>query len=72
MAGELTKLNFRDIGGLPTGDGSQVRSGVIFRSEGPASFQPIHERELVALGIRLICDLRADTERQKVTQHVVT
>ena len=65
MGQELTKLNFRDIGGLPTGDGAQVRSGVIFRSEGPASFQPIHQRELGALGIRLICDLRADTERQQ-------
>ncbi len=65
MVRELAKLNFRDIGGLPAGDGSQVRSGVIFRSEGPASFQPIHQRELVALGIRLICDLRAGTERLK-------
>jgi protein-tyrosine phosphatase len=65
MGEELTKLNFRDVGGLPTSDGSQVRSGVIFRSEGPASFQPVHERELDALGIRLICDLRADSERQK-------
>jgi protein-tyrosine phosphatase len=65
MGQELTKLNFRDIGGLPTGYGSQVRSGVIFRSEGPASFQPIHERELVALGIQLICDLRADAERRE-------
>ena len=65
MVRELAKLNFRDIGGLPTSNGSEVRSGVIFRSEGPASFQPTHERELNALGIRLICDLRADTERQK-------
>jgi protein-tyrosine phosphatase len=65
MGQELSKLNFRDVGGLPTGDRSQVRSGVIFRSEGPASFQPIHERELGALGIRLICDLRAETEREK-------
>jgi protein-tyrosine phosphatase len=65
MGQELAKLNFRDIGGLPTGDGSQVRSGVVFRSEGPASFLPIHQRELAALGVRLICDLRADAERLK-------
>ncbi len=65
MGKELAKLNFRDIGGLPIGERTQVRPGVIFRSEGPASFQPIHERELLALGIRLICDLRADTERLK-------
>ena len=63
MGTELAKLNFRDIGGLPAGQGSQVRHRVIFRSEGPASFEPIHERELSALGIRLICDLRAEPER---------
>ncbi len=65
MGEELSKLNFRDVGGMPTAGGSQVRSGVIFRSEGPASFHPVHERELSELGIRLVCDLRAATEREK-------
>jgi protein-tyrosine phosphatase len=65
MSQELTKLNFRDLGGLPSGDGAAVRHGVIFRSEGPASFHEVHERELRALGIRLICDLRAESERLK-------
>jgi protein-tyrosine phosphatase len=65
MTEALSKLNFRDIGGLPTEDGGLLRPGVIYRSEGPASFEPIHRNELVTLGIRLVCDLRADAEREK-------
>lgn len=64
MIAALSKLNFRDIGGLPAGDGAVLRPGVIYRSEGPASFQPVHRDELLALDIRLVCDLRADTERE--------
>lgn len=65
MTEALSNLNFRDIGGLPTVSGGVVRPGIIFRSEGPASFSPVHRSELVALGIRLVCDLRADAERAK-------
>ncbi len=65
MTRELRKLNFRDVGGLATTDGSHVRQGIIFRSEGPASFGPAHREELTALGFRLVCDLRAATERDK-------
>jgi protein-tyrosine phosphatase len=65
MTRELGKLNFRDVGGLPTADGSRVRRGMLFRSEGPASFGPVHREELAALGFRLVCDLRAVTEREK-------
>lgn len=65
MTEALSKLNFRDIGGLPTGGGGVVRPGILYRSEGPASFSDIHRGELQALGIRLVCDLRADTERRK-------
>jgi protein-tyrosine phosphatase len=66
MTTELAKLNFRDVGGLPTQDGAEVRAGLIFRSEGPASFEPVHRSELAELGIRLVCDLRAETERLRV------
>ncbi len=65
MTEHLSKLNFRDIGGLPTADGAMIRPGIIYRSEGPASFNEIHRRELAALDIRLVCDLRAETERNK-------
>lgn len=65
MTEGLSRLNFRDVGGLETEEGSLTRSGVIFRSEGPANFDAIHRRELEALKIRLVCDLRSDRERQQ-------
>lgn len=63
MTVALSKLNFRDLGGLRTLDGRLVRSGVIYRSEGPASFFAEHRRELGALGVRSVCDLRSAGER---------
>ena len=59
----LSRLNFRDIGGLPTADGGQVRSGILFRSEGPASFFEDHHAELSDLGFRSVADLRTTIER---------
>lgn len=61
----LSRLNFRDIGGLPTIHGGQVRPGILFRSEGPASFFAEHHAELVALGFRAVADLRSEMERDK-------
>jgi protein-tyrosine phosphatase len=60
----LSKLNFRDLGGIPTLDGRVTRPGMLFRSEGPASFFDEHRAELGALGVRSVCDLRSDSERQ--------
>ena len=54
MTEALSKLNFRDIGSLPTHDGRIVRPGLIYRSEGPASFAPVHREELAALSIPVI------------------
>jgi protein-tyrosine phosphatase len=59
----LSRLNFRDLGGLPTADGGQVRSGILFRSEGPASFFEDHHAELSDLGFRSVADLRSTIER---------
>jgi len=64
MTIELSKLNFRDAGGLPAADGRVVRRGMLYRSEGPASFSALHHDELVALGLKLICDLRSEGERR--------
>lgn len=64
MTVELSKLNFRDLGGLPAADGKLVRDNVIYRSEGPASFLGHHRAELEELGIKLICDLRSEVERK--------
>ena len=63
MTQHLSRLNFRDLGGLPAEGGRHVRFGVLFRSEGPASFTALHHKELVELDFKLICDLRADVER---------
>ena len=63
MTVALSRLNFRDLGGMRAADGRFVRHGAIYRSEGPASFLEQHRAELVELDIRLICDLRADVER---------
>jgi protein-tyrosine phosphatase len=60
----LSKLNFRDLGGLPTDDGRAVRRGLIYRSEGPASFFAEHRAELGVLGVRSVCDLRSGVERR--------
>ena len=64
MTEHLSRLNFRDLGGLPADGGRHVRFGVLYRSEGPASFAAEHRGELLELDFRLICDLRADVERQ--------
>jgi len=63
MTVALSRLNFRDLGGMRAADGRFVRHGAIYRSEGPASFLEQHRAELAELDIRLICDLRADVER---------
>ena len=63
MTDALSKLNFRDVGGLPTVDGRRLRPGVLYRCEGPANFDDAHCRELAGLGIRLVCDMRAEQER---------
>ena len=64
MTAALSKLNFRDLGGLATTDDRIIRSNMLFRSEGPASFFDEHRAELGALGVRCVCDLRSDVERQ--------
>ena len=61
----LGKLNFRDLGGIAA-PGGHVRHGLIYRSEGPASFDKTHHTELVDLGIKLVCDLRSAEEQRTI------
>jgi protein-tyrosine phosphatase len=61
----LAALNFRDIGGIAAHRGRLIRKGLVYRSEGPASFDDLHAEELRALGIRLVYDLRSEVERDK-------
>jgi protein-tyrosine phosphatase len=54
-------VNFRDIGGLPAGDGA-TRRGVLYRSGNLAHLEREGVDALRALGVRRIIDLRADEE----------
>jgi protein-tyrosine phosphatase len=65
MTAALSKLNFRDLGGLSATGRRRIRAGILFRSEGPASFLEEHRAELMTLGVRSVCDLRSATERQQ-------
>jgi protein-tyrosine phosphatase len=65
MSEPITSLNFRDLGGLPA-SGGQVRSGVLYRGEGPRNFSAFQLAELQALGIRSIIDLRSADERAEM------
>lgn len=65
MTEALSKLNHRYVGGLLAGEGGVLKPGVIYRSEGTASLKPIHRKELAALDIRLVCDLRRAAEHSK-------
>ncbi len=62
-ASSLSDLNFRDLGGLRTADGRRVRAGLVYRCEGPASFDDDHRSALRALQISTVCDLRSEAER---------
>ena len=59
----FSELNFRDLGGIRLADGRVLRSGKLYRSEGPASFGAADVAALGELGFRLICDLRSAGER---------
>ena len=59
----LSALNFRDLGGLRTTDGRRFRSGLVYRCEGPASFDDGHGAALRGLNFATVCDLRSGAER---------
>jgi protein-tyrosine phosphatase len=57
-----TAANLRDLGGWPTGEGRQVRPGVVYRS---AELSRLHGEDLAAfaeLGVRTVYDLRTAAE----------
>lgn len=56
--------NFRDIGGVQTEDGRNVRSGILYRSD---DLSRLSKNDLVVLKdleIKVICDLRTVNERK--------
>jgi protein-tyrosine phosphatase len=65
----LSKINFRDVGGITGHQGRLIRKGRIFRSETPASYLPAHLAELEGIGFKLVCDLRSADERTNEPHH---
>ena len=57
--------NFRDLGGYRTTDGRYIRWGLVYRSNFLTDLTPNDYDYLEPLGIRLVCDLRADLERMR-------
>lgn len=57
--------NVRDIGGYATSDGRQVRRGRVYRSGTLAEITGNDQRTLQTLGLKLICDLRNNSEVTK-------
>jgi protein-tyrosine phosphatase len=57
--------NFRDLGGLPTGDGGTTRFGVMFRSDALHHLQPTDVERLTELGMRMVIDLRSSVELER-------
>jgi protein-tyrosine phosphatase len=57
-------LNVRDLGGLPTVDGGETRSGSIVRSDSVHQLTAAGWQALVDHGVRTVLDLRGDHERE--------
>lgn len=58
-------INFRDIGGYRTADGRTIRWGQIYRAGVLSQLTPTDQQYLGQLGIRLVCDLRTESEVSK-------
>jgi len=56
--------NFRDLGGYEAHDGRRVRWGQVFRSGSLAGLTAADWEGLQARGVRVLCDLRTNMERQ--------
>ncbi|MGQ0620382.1 MAG: tyrosine-protein phosphatase [Panacagrimonas sp.] len=58
-------VNFRDLGGYPTVDGRRVKAGTVFRADQLADLSDADIEIVQGLGLRTICDLRGDSERER-------
>jgi protein-tyrosine phosphatase len=63
-------VNFRDLGGYVTGDRRRVRWDRVYRSDSLESLTDADLEALLALGVRLVCDLRRDEERAAAPSRV--
>jgi protein-tyrosine phosphatase len=62
-------VNFRDLGGYRTSTGRCVRWGLVYRSNDLANLTASDYRYLSGLGIRLVCDVRSASERERSPTH---
>lgn len=58
-------LNVRDLGGLPTRDGSETRFGAVVRADSIRELSDNGWQALVEHGVRTVIDLRGDHEREE-------
>jgi protein-tyrosine phosphatase len=61
--------NFRDLGGYLTSDGRYIRWGLAYRSNYLVNLTAKDSEYLNSLGIRLVCDVRAEGERIRAPDH---
>lgn len=57
--------NFRDLGGYRTSGGQYVRWGMVYRSNHLVNLRASDYAYISSLGIRLVCDLRAEREKMR-------
>lgn len=57
--------NFRDMGGLPASGGKTLRYGQLYRSEDFSNLSDTDVLLLQGLGVKLLCDVRSDSERRQ-------
>jgi protein-tyrosine phosphatase len=57
--------NFRDLGGYATADGGTTRWGTVYRSDGLHGLTAKDIEHYADLGVRVVYDLRRDSEREQ-------
>ncbi len=63
-------INCRDLGGYPTEDGRRVRRGLVIRCGELSGLTAADHERLLALGVRLACDLRTGREADRQPDHL--
>jgi protein-tyrosine phosphatase len=58
-------LNVRDLGGYPTSSGRRTSWGRLFRADALHALEPDDVESLTGLGLRVVYDLRRDSERDR-------
>lgn len=57
--------NFRDMGGYPTESGRTIKWRKLFRSGSMNAFSAAGYEQLIALGLKTVCDFRSTAERER-------